>query len=110
MRSSWSTGNRAGNVRADPGKLEQAKNALITASKLDPKDGEIRYLLGTTRRKLNDNKGAIADLEIAVQAKDADPEWFHSLGVAYRFDKREDDAIKMYEKAIALAPNEARYH
>ena len=36
-------------------------------------------------------------------------EWWHNLGVAYRFAKRDDDAIKVYEKAIALAPNEARY-
>jgi len=95
---------------ANPERLEDAKNALMTACKLDPKDAEVRALLGTVRRKLKDYAGAIVDLEIAVKQKQDEPEWFHALGVAYRFSKREDDAIKMYEKAIALAPNEARYH
>ena len=38
-----------------------------------------------------------------------EPEWFHILGLAYRRENRIDDAIKMYDKAVALAPNEARY-
>src|SRR5690242_20191058 len=48
---------------ANSGKNEQAKQALLAACKLDPKDAEIRASLGTVRRKLNDNKGAIVDLE-----------------------------------------------
>ncbi|MGE5180964.1 MAG: tetratricopeptide repeat protein [Acidobacteriota bacterium] len=97
-------------ANVDPPRLDDAERALMTACKLDPKDGQVRGLLGTVKRKKNDYAGAIVQLEIAVKTKDADPEWWHSLGVAYRFAKREDDAIMAYQKAIEGAPNEARYH
>ncbi len=97
-------------ANVEPPRLDDAERALMAACKLDPKDGLIRGLLGTIKRKKNDYAGAIVQLEIAVKTKDPDPEWWHSLGVAYRFAKRDDDAIMAYQKAIAGAPNEARYH
>ena len=97
-------------ANSDPPRFEDAKAALLTACRLDPKDAEIRAHLGTVRRKLNDNAGAIVDLEIATKLKPDEGEYWHSLGVAYRHSKRDDDAIKAYEKAIEINPNEARYH
>ncbi len=97
-------------ANTEPPRLDDAEKALTIACQLDPKDGSIRGKLGTIKRKKGDNAGAIVELEFAVKAKDPDPEWWHSLGVAYRFAKRDDDAIKAYQKAIELAPNESRYH
>ena len=34
----------------------------------------------------------------------------NNLGVAYRSAKRDDDAIKAYEKAVALSPSDASFH
>jgi tetratricopeptide (TPR) repeat protein len=84
--------------------VDQAIKALVTASTLDPNDPEIRGNLGTVRRQKGDLTGAIADLEIAVKLK---PD---NLGVAYRKAKRKEEATKAFQKAIALAPNDAGYH
>lgn len=90
--------------------LDPALKALVTASALDPNDGEIRGLLGAVRRQKGDLAGAIADLEAATRLKPEDAQFANNLGVAYRFAKREDDAIKAFQKAIALAPNDASFH
>ena len=89
---------------------DQALKALITASTLDPNDGDIRGNLGTVRRQKGDITGAITDLEAAVKLKPDDPQFANNLGVAYRVAKRDADAIKVFQKAIALAPNEANFH
>jgi tetratricopeptide (TPR) repeat protein len=90
--------------------LDQALKALVTASTLDPNDGEIRGNLGTVRRLKGDLPGAIADLEVAVKLKPDDAQFANNLGVAYRKAKRNDDAIKAFQKAIALLPNDASNH
>jgi tetratricopeptide (TPR) repeat protein len=90
--------------------LDLALKTLITASSLDPNDGDIRGLLGSVRRQTGDLPGAIADLEAATRLKPDDAQFANNLGVAYRFAKREDDAIKAFQKAIALAPNDASFH
>jgi tetratricopeptide (TPR) repeat protein len=90
--------------------LDLALKALVTASTLDPNDGDIRGNLGAVRRQKGDLTAAIADLEAATRLKPDDAQFANNLGVAYRFAKREDDAIKAFQKAIALAPNEASFH
>jgi Flp pilus assembly protein TadD len=90
--------------------LDLALKALITASSIDPNDGEIRGNLGAVRRQKGDLAGAIADLEAATRLKPDDAQFANNLGVAYRFAKREDDAIKAFQKAIALAPTDASFH
>jgi tetratricopeptide (TPR) repeat protein len=90
--------------------IDQALSALVTASKLDPNDAEIRGNLGTVRRQKGDLPGAIADLEAAVKLKPDDAQFENNLGVAYRVAKRDGDAIKVFQKAIELAPNDAGFH
>jgi len=90
--------------------VDLALKALVTASTIDPNDGEIRGNLGAVRRQKGDLPGAIADLEAATRLKPDDAQFANNLGVAYRFAKREDDAIKAFQKAIALAPNDASFH
>jgi len=90
--------------------LDLALKALVTASSIDPNDGDIRGNLGAVRRQKGDLAGAITDLEAATRLKPDDAQFANNLGVAYRFAKREDDAIKAFQKAIALAPNDASFH
>jgi Flp pilus assembly protein TadD len=90
--------------------LDLALKTLVTASALDPNDGEIRGLLGAVRRQKGDLAGAIADLEAATRLKPDNAQFANNLGVAYRYAKREDDAVKAFQKAIALAPNDASIH
>jgi tetratricopeptide (TPR) repeat protein len=90
--------------------IDLALKTLVTASALDPNDGDIRGLLGTVRRQKGDLPGAIADLEAATRLKPDNAQYAANLGVAYRYAKREEDAIKAYEKAIALAPSDASFH
>jgi tetratricopeptide (TPR) repeat protein len=97
-------------ANSDPPRLEDAERALTAACKLAPKDPEVRAKLGTVKSKRGDLAGAIADLEIAVNLKGDEADWWNNLGVAYRKAKRDDDAIKAYEKAIGIDPNEASYH
>lgn len=89
---------------------DKALKALITASSIDPNDGDIRGNLGTVRRQTGDLPGAIADLEAAVKLKPDDGQLANNLGVAYRFAKRNEDAVKAFQSAIALAPNDAGFH
>ena len=97
-------------ANSEPTRLDDAITAMTTACQLDLKDGEIRGKLGTLLRKKGDYPKAIVELEFATKLKPDEADYWHNLGVAYRFSKREDDAIKAYVKAIGLAPNEARYH
>jgi tetratricopeptide (TPR) repeat protein len=90
--------------------LDLALKALVTASTIDPNDGDIRGNLGAVRRQKGDLPGAITDLEAATRLKPDDAQFANNLGVAYRFAKREDDAIKAFQKAIALAPSDAGFH
>jgi len=90
--------------------VDQALSALVTASKLDPNDAEIRGNLGTVRRQKGDLAGAIADLEVAVKLRPDDAQFVNNLGVAYRVAKRDADAIKVFQRAIELAPNDASFH
>jgi len=80
--------------------IDSALKALVTANTLDPNDAEIRFNLGTVRRQKGDLPGAIADLEVAVKLKPDDAQYVNNLGVAYRYAKREDDAIKAFQQAI----------
>jgi tetratricopeptide (TPR) repeat protein len=89
---------------------DKALKALVTASSLDPNDGDIRGNLGTVRRQTGDLPGAITDLEVAVKLKPDDAQLANNLGVAYRFAKRNDDAVKAFQSAILLAPNDAGFH
>jgi Flp pilus assembly protein TadD len=123
----------------DTAELDKAIASLSTAAQLAPADAEIRYQLGTLRRKKGDNSGAVADLELATKLVDAQEQklqkeidakkgdttaktaelaklkqteasYWNNVGVAYRANKRDDDAIAAYKKAIAAAPNDASYH
>jgi tetratricopeptide (TPR) repeat protein len=96
--------------KKDAAILDRAIGSLTTASGIDPKDGEIRYQLGTLRRVKGDTAGAIADLEAATKLKPAEAQYWNNLGVAYRANKRDDDAVTAYKKAIELSPNDPGFH
>ncbi len=98
------------NGKKDQAQFDKAVASLTTAAGLDPKDGEIRYQLGTLRRVKGDNAGAIVDLEAATKLKPTEAQYWNNLGVAYRAGKRDDDAIAAYKKAIELSPNDAGFH
>ncbi len=98
------------NGKKDQAEFDKAVASLTTAAGIDPKDGEIRYQLGTLRRVKGDNAGAILDLEAATKLKPAEAQYWNNLGVAYRAAKREDEAIAAYKKAIELSPNDPSFH
>lgn len=96
--------------KKDAALLDKAIASLNTAAQIDPKDAEIRWQLGTLRRKKGDNAGAVTDLEAATKLKPTEASYWNNLGVAYRESKRDDDAIGAYKKAIELSPNDPEFH
>jgi superkiller protein 3 len=60
--------------------------------------------LGVALAKINDREGAIVALKKAVELDPKNGQIHLNLAVAYRRQKKIDDAIKEYETAVSLDP------
>jgi len=92
------------------GQNEEALTALKTAISFEPNSAEAHYGMGTIYSNLGKVPKAIEAFKIALHLDPADPE-FH-YGAAWAYDKLEDrqHAEIHAKKAVALAPDVARYH
>jgi len=86
--------------------LDQAKDMLIKAVSLRPRDGYIIDSLGWLYYRLGDFEDAVAQLEKAVSLQAADPTINDHLGDAYWRVGRSDEARYQWQRALWLEPTE----
>lgn len=86
--------------------LDKAKDMLIKAVSLRPRDGYIIDSLGWLYYRLGDFEDAVAQLEKAVSLQAADPTINDHLGDAYWRVGRMDEARYQWQRALWLDPTE----
>jgi tetratricopeptide (TPR) repeat protein len=78
--------------------------ALRRAAEADPKAHAPRFRLGVLLNEMGDVPGSVAQFEAAKQRSPKDVPTLLRLGQSYRRLCRDDDALKEFEAAAALAP------
>nr|WP_315482385.1 tetratricopeptide repeat protein [uncultured Undibacterium sp.] len=92
------------------GKFEDAKNALLEAVKILPKNQHVLTNLGNALIALGLNREAITYLVRAIEVDPGLVPALNNLGNAYRYVGQVDAAIETYLRGIALAPNFAELY
>jgi Flp pilus assembly protein TadD len=99
--------NYLGYSWADRGeKLDEAKDLLIKAVSLRPRDGYIVDSLGWLYYRLADYENAALQLENAVSLQPEDPTINDHLGDAYWRVGRQEEAQYQWQRALWLSPEE----
>lgn len=86
----------------DPG--ESLKHA-IAATRLDPRDAELRYFAGLLYNKVGDSQRAAGAFKEAIALKADEDKYYFYLGVVYEKLGRYDDCIAAMKKAVELKPD-----
>jgi tetratricopeptide (TPR) repeat protein len=80
-----------------------------TALSYNPRDGGAHYYLGLVYAKMGDLEKAITHWEKSVQLTPENPRAWRNLGLAIQHNEGDSkQALKCYEKAFALAPDDSR--
>jgi protein O-mannosyl-transferase len=94
---------------ASAGRLEEAVQAFTAANRIDPANVDIVNNLGAALRDLGRVDEAAWWLRIAVQGRADLPDPHFNLGLALMDDPATaEEAVAMFERAIALRPGHAR--
>ncbi|GIV25604.1 MAG: hypothetical protein KatS3mg026_1296 [Bacteroidia bacterium] len=88
----------------------QAAEAYERAARAPSAPGEAFLGLGKARLGMNDPQAALPPLQQAVQRLPSSPYTHYYLGLAYRMQGKEEEALASFDKAIELKPDHARSH
>ncbi|MCA9678099.1 MAG: tetratricopeptide repeat protein [Myxococcales bacterium] len=88
----------------DQAELEEAIVYLTKATKLMPNDGRPWFELGIVQNRRGDDLGAEASLAEAVARAPSNSLYWYAYGEMLRLNKKYDDAINAYAKAMDLDP------
>ena len=93
------------------GDLAGAKDALIQAARLNPRQGDVRIELGAVYALEKNWTSALTEFELAHQISPADPRSLLYGADALRQLNRREESIAMLREAVRLAPDywQARY-
>lgn len=83
---------------------------LRRAVELNPGLTEAFIHLGTALCEVGDLHGALAAQHRALELDPNNPRAISGLALVYRLMRRRDEALELYRRAIALAPNYAETH
>ena len=83
---------------------ESLKHA-IAATRLDPRDAELRYFAGLLYNKVGDSQRAAGAFKEAIALKADEDKYYFYLGVVYEKLGRYDDCIAAMKKAVELKPD-----
>ena len=96
-----------GNMMMDSSKFSEAIDAYEKALAIDPKNIDVRVDMGTCYRNAGKPDIAIREYRKALEMN---PQHLHALknmGIVYAYDLRDGkEAVKVFEKALAIAPND----
>lgn len=88
------------------GQPRQSSERFLRALRYDQTDGELNLLVGRALNDLHEFERATSFLEKAVHALPDDADASNSLGVAYQCAGANQDAVRAFERAAALSPED----
>jgi tetratricopeptide (TPR) repeat protein len=91
-------------VYINTGDMSKAREELDTELRLFPQNAQARLELGETLLKLNENRKAIDELQIAAKQAPNVPPIYFALGKAYRADRMPAKAVDALRKCVELDP------
>jgi tetratricopeptide (TPR) repeat protein len=89
------------------GRLLDAQNLCRQAFAMDPENADTMHLMGIVCSEAKQFDHAVGWTSRAIR-KDAKPAYLTTLGIALLRLGRHDEAIKVFDKAIQLEPNNAK--
>ena len=92
------------------GDLKATASALESVVQAIPWDTEAHRMLGETHHALGDSGRALAAFEKSLELFGDQPAVLYESGRIYLDRGRREDAVRVLEKAVLLAPGEASYH
>jgi tetratricopeptide (TPR) repeat protein len=92
------------------GRLAEAKEELLKAIRIDPRNYELHNNLGIVYRKQGDLARAIREYSIALQLQPTDPMAHYNIGNIFLAQGNLEGAIREYEASIRLAPDYDEAH
>jgi Flp pilus assembly protein TadD len=87
------------------GRLEDARNELVTALKLDPNNFQLHNNLGMLFKKLGDYDSAIREFKTVIAIMPSDPMVHYNLGNVYLEQGRLQEAIQEYKTNLKDVPD-----
>ncbi len=101
---------RAGTAALQQRDYEEAKNAFLEATRLDPTSRTAWNNLGRAYAGLREYDRAEAALKRQIEINPLDSFAYNNLGLVYRAQQREDTAIEYFLKQIAVNPRDPYAH
>jgi TolB-like protein/DNA-binding winged helix-turn-helix (wHTH) protein len=89
---------------ADEESLNEAESLAKTGVELDDQDALIRFIHGRVLLARQAYRGALAELETALELNPSLPAVYCGLGDTLAYEGRYGEAIPYFEKAISLSP------
>ncbi len=89
--------------------IDQLAIELTEQIVASPKAPRLHYLLGRARFYQQDDAGALASFETAVQLDPKQAEYHFMTGVALRYLRKPLRSLAALEQAVALDPTSAKY-
>lgn len=93
-----------GDVRYQLQQYDRAIDAYEQSVRLDDRSPRVTYKLALARYRLGSIDGALAALDQTIRLDDRMADAYYLLGICSRAKKRTADAVRAFEKAIALSP------
>ena len=90
--------------------LDDAQDELKTASRLQPRQPAMYFVLGQVMSDRGDLASAVENLQKAVDLDPANPDYHYNLGLALRLKGDMEPAGAQFREAIRLNPNHALAH
>jgi Tfp pilus assembly protein PilF len=87
------------------GRLDEAKNELMTALKLDPNKFELHNNLGIVYKKLGDYDRAIQEFHAVIAIMPSDGMVHYNLGNVYLEQGRLQEAIQEFKTSVKAVPD-----
>jgi tetratricopeptide (TPR) repeat protein len=100
---------RLASLYLDMGRLNQAAERGRIAVRLAPADWTYRYVLGVVESKQGNLRAAREQLEVAVRLNGSAAEVLNALGDVAMRERLYADAIRYFQQAVRLKPDETAY-
>jgi tetratricopeptide (TPR) repeat protein len=92
----------------DAGNYDKARVEFRNAGQIDPKDAQVRYLLGQVAEKTGDIREAIGQYRAAIGMDPKYPQPRAALGRLFVYGGLPDKAMEVVAPGLALAPKNAQ--
>jgi tetratricopeptide (TPR) repeat protein len=91
------------------GNYDKARLEFRNALQIDPKDPELRFLLGQVAEKTGDARAAFGEYQAALNANPQQADARAALGRLYLYGGVPDKALELAESGLAAEPDNAQF-